>query len=136
MIKYIWSMIGIVFLLMGCQSGTNTNNDATGNDTLDREMQIKNDSYKQYTQSQELGLSDYGDKQHFFSSNQQREIIQYINSLENVDFAYVNHGEDKVNIMVSVKEGPYDEYKKKIKQYVRENYPQGKVDVFIIQSTD
>lgn len=137
MAKYIFSTMTVLFLLIGCQTNTDPNKDAAPNDNevLEGEMQIKNDSYKQYTQSEEKGIAPDGTKEQLFSSSEQREIIQHISQMEHVDSVYVNHGQDKVNVMVSVREGPYDDIKKSIRRYIKDKFPQRKVDVFVIQST-
>lgn len=137
MFKYIVSMSSIALLLMGCQSSDEMNKDAIGNDNeiIEDQMQVKNDSYKQYTQSEEKGIAKDGFKEQLFSSAEQREIIQHVTQMEHVDSVYVNHGDDYVNIVVSVREGPHDTIKKRIRRYIKENFPQRKVDVFVVQST-
>ena len=135
MAKYMVSMMTVVFLLIGCQTNDNQNKDAADNEVLEGEMNVKNDFYKEYTQSEEKGIAPDGTKEELFSSSEQREIIQHISQMEHVDSVYVNHGQDKVNVMVSVREGPYDDIKKTIRRYIKDNFPQRKVDIFIIQST-
>src|SRR5699024_3919544 len=136
MLKYIVSITTSLFLLVGCQMNDSNQQDTSQeNNLVEDEMKVKNDPNQKYRQSLEKGVGEGGYKEQFFSSAEQREIIQHVSQMKNVVSVYVNHGSERVNIVVSVKEGPYEEIKKEIKGYVKERFPQRKIDVQVIQST-
>lgn len=138
MFKYIISITMALLLFVGCQAHEERQQDTSqeyNNHLMEDEMNVKNDPSRKYRQSLEKGVGDGGYKEQLFSSAEQREIIQHVSQMKHVDTVYVNHESDRVNIVVSVKEGPYEEIKKEIKGYVKKHFPQRKIDVQVIQST-
>lgn len=140
---FLYCSVGFFIFLIGCQSNEtmdqtdrhNVENTRFSQEEMDDEPPVKDDSYKQYTQSLEKGVGKDGYKEQIFTSDEEREIEQYITQIENVVSVYADYRDDQVNIIVSVRKGPYDEVKNRVKAYVKEHFPQRDIEVFIIQGT-
>ncbi len=142
--KYMVFIVVIVSMVAGCNP---TNNETEENripgekinpntqQSTDEEQRIQHEPYKQYTQSEEKGIAKDGYKMQLFSSDEQREIEQHIIQMENVAYVHVEVYEDRLNIAVSVREGPYDKIEDDIYNYIQEHFPQRNIEILVTQIT-
>lgn len=137
--KYITLIVVLVSLMTGCQSNDVESEDRNRSGEINSpntgELTIENESYKKYMQSEEKGIAKDGFKEQLFSSDEQREIEQHIIQMEDVEYVHVEVYEDRLNIAVSVKKGPYEELEDEIYAYITNHFPQREIEIFITQIT-